>query len=404
MFIHGFEGSWLKHPFWRTRFLLERPDDLELLHASDVPAVLIDDSRGLGVPAAQSSPVDRRPVLRPAFQPVLASAPPGPWKASFDSTRGEKERTKQTIARSKRVVKSIFDGARDGQPIDTAQAAPVVAEIADCVERNPGMFIDMSRLKSKDEYTYLHSVSVCALMVNLSRQIGLDEESVRAMGLAGLLHDVGKMTVPLEVLNKPGRLDEQEFALIKAHPERGHEMLRGGEGVNQETLDVALLHHEKVNGTGYPFGLKGEAISLAARMGAICDVFDALTSDRAYKDRWTPLRAVTEMQSWEGHFDADLLFSFCRSVGVAPTGMLVRMRSNRLGITLPDGSKGTRSKVRVFHSAVERAPVALEDVFPGLNGAGDQIVSAEDPDRWGFVDWREMSEQLIEGRAARRRA
>ncbi|WP_404336585.1 HD-GYP domain-containing protein [Sphingomonas sp. MMS12-HWE2-04] len=396
MFIHGFEGSWLKHPFWRTRFLLERPSDLELLRASDVPAVLIDDSRGLGLAAPTTeAPAGRsRPVLR--HTPVAMSFEPR------HSARIDKEHAKQTIARSKQAVKGIFNGARDGQPIDVAQAEPVVAEISDCVERNPAMFIDISRLKSKDEYTYLHSVSVCALMVNFARKIGLDEETVRAMGLAGLLHDVGKMTVPLEVLNKPGRLDEDEFSLIKAHPERGHEMLVGGDGVNQETLDVALLHHEKIDGTGYPFGLRGVAISQAARMGAICDVFDALTSDRAYKARWTPLKAVTEMQGWAGHFDPDLLFDFCRSVGVVPTGMLVRMRSNRLGITLPDGGKGSRSKVRVFHSAVERAPVALEDIFPWLDNAGDQIIRAEDPGRWGFTDWAGMSEQLSEGRAVRR--
>jgi putative nucleotidyltransferase with HDIG domain len=397
MFIHGFEGSWFNHPFWRTRFLLERPEDLAALLASDVPAVLIDVQRGVG---PEPSPAPRPGGTRGSLKPALADLHVTSF-APADSAKADREFAKKTIARSKRVVREVFEGARLGQPIHAEAVASVVTDIAQAVDRNPAMFIDMARFKSKDEYTYLHSVSVCALMVNFANQLGLEEPRVRAMGLAGLLHDVGKMAVPEEILNKPGRLNDQEFALIRTHPEHGHAMLAKGEGITQEVLDVSLLHHEKVDGTGYPYGLKGSAISLAARMGAICDVYDALVSDRAYKEGWTPLRAATEMHGWEGHFDRELLFKFFRSVGIAPTGLLVRMRSNRLGITLPDGTGETRSKVRVFHCALERAPLTLEDVFLSSAGGSDPIVSEEDPDLWGFADWQGLSQQLIAGRAAR---
>ncbi|MDP5277677.1 HD-GYP domain-containing protein [Sphingomonas sp. DG1-23] len=392
MYIHGFEGSWFSHPFWRTRFLLERPEDLAAVLASEVQAVVIDIERGLA--PAGSAPAPHAAIPRSASVSAIVPVTPR------DTAKTDRELAKKTIARSKRAVKGVFDDARLGKTIDADAVAPVVADISDAVDRNPAMFIDMTRLKSKDEYTYLHSVSVCALMVNLARQLGLAEPIVRSMGLAGLLHDVGKMTVPDAILNKPGRLDDAEFALIRAHPEQGHAMLEKGEGVTQEVLDVSLLHHEKIDGSGYPFGLKGEAISLAARMGAICDVYDALTSDRAYKESWTPLKAATEMYGWEGHFDRDLLFKFFRSIGVVPPGLLVRMRSNRLGIVLPDGTKETRSKVRIFHCALERAPLTLEDVFLSSSGGGDHIVSAEDPVRWGF-DWQPLSERLTAGRAAR---
>jgi HD-GYP domain-containing protein (c-di-GMP phosphodiesterase class II) len=231
-------------------------------------------------------------------------------------------------------------------------------------------------------------------MVNLARELELDEATVRALGLAGLLHDVGKMAVPAEVLNKPGRLDAAEFAAMRRHPEEGYAMLAGGAGVVQEALDVCLLHHEKIDGTGYPFGLKGEAIGLAARMGAICDVYDALTSHRVYKEPWTPVRAVTEMDSWKGHFDEKLLFAFCRSLGIGPTGRLVRLRSGRLGVALPDGTQGTRSKIRVFYSTVTGRPLPLEDLFRGL---GDRAVGAEDPADWGFTDWEATVARLIDG-------
>ncbi|TGX40054.1 HD-GYP domain-containing protein [Sphingomonas naasensis] len=393
MYIHGFEGSWFSHPFWRTRFLLERPEDLEALLASDVAGVLIDVERGVG-PLPQAPHAGVTPARKPPVAAPVALTP-------VDTAKTDREHAKKTIARSKRAVKGVFDGARLGQPVNAEAVVSVVEDISSAVDRNPAMFIDMARLKSKDEYTYLHSVSVCALMVNLARQLGLDDPTVRSMGLAGLLHDVGKMAVPDEVLNKPGRLDDDEFALIRAHPEQGHAMLEKGEGVTQEVLDVSLLHHEKVDGSGYPYGFKGDAISLAARMGAICDVYDALTSDRAYKEGWSPLRAATEMHGWEGHFDRELLFKFFRSVGIVPPGLLVRMRSNRLGITLPDGAKESRSKVRIFHCALERTPLTLEDIFLCGSGGSDQIVSEEDPARWGFPDWQALSEKLTAGRAAR---
>lgn len=381
MYIYGFEGSWLKHPFWRSQFLLESPEDLALLRASDVPAVLIDLSRGIGPD--------------PSPEPAIAAQPePAPGEPSHEAVRAERERVRKAIDHARQVTTEIYENARTGAAIDARVAGPVVDEIAECVARNPAMFIDMARLKSKDEYTYLHSVSVCGLMVNLAREIGLDEARVRAMGLAGLLHDVGKMAVAAEILNKPGPLSEDEFELIKEHPENGHVMLYGGKGVNQEALDVCLMHHEKVDGSGYPFGLEGEAISLAARMGAICDVYDALTSDRIYKERWTPLRAVTEMYGWAGHFDPALLFAFCHSIGIAPTGLMVRMRSGRLGVVLPDGTQGTRSKIRAFLSASTRRPVPLEDLFKGL---GDVVLGFEDPADWGFTDWDAAVRKLIEG-------
>jgi putative nucleotidyltransferase with HDIG domain len=388
MYIHGFEGSWLTHPFWRSRFLLERASDLALLRASDVPAVIVDISRGLAPDAAAES-----------VPPAVSAPAPSPWSsdAAPDALKADREHARRTIAEARHVAQGIYENAARGLPIDALEAGPVVAEIADCVARNPAMFIDMARLKSKDEYTYLHSVSVCGLMVNLAREIGLDDDMARAMGLAGLLHDVGKMTVPADVLNKPGRLSEDEYDLIRQHPENGHVMLYGGKGVNQEALDVCLMHHEKMDGTGYPFGLEGHAISLAARMGAICDVYDALTSDRAYKERWTPLRAVTEMHSWTGHFDPELLFAFCHSIGVAPTGLLVRLQSGRLGVVLPDGGQGTRSKIRAFHSIETRRSVPLEDLFKGVS---DLVLGFEDPADWGFTNWDAAVHQLMDGHAA----
>lgn len=178
----------------------------------------------------------------------------------------------------------MFADARLGKAVDPQATVPLVRDIADSVLRQPAALISVARLKTHDDYTYLHSVAVCALMLSLAHQLGLDEEQAMLAGMAGLMHDLGKAAIPLEVLNKPGKLSDAEFTLMKQHPEAGARLLRLG-GAAPQVHDVALLHHEKVDGSGYPQGLVGENIPLLARMGAICDVYDAVTSERPIRKR-----------------------------------------------------------------------------------------------------------------------
>ena len=178
-----------------------------------------------------------------------------------------------------------------GKALDAANALPLVEEITDSVSRNPGALINLARLKTIDDYTFMHSVAVCALMVALAREMQLSDEDVRQAGLAGLLHDVGKMMIPLSILNKPGKLTDEEFDIIKSHPVAGYEMLLEGVGVGEIALDVCLHHHEKVDGSGYPHKLDADKITLFAKMGAVCDVYDAITSNRPYKAASRPVES-----------------------------------------------------------------------------------------------------------------
>jgi putative nucleotidyltransferase with HDIG domain len=297
-------------------------------------------------------------------------------------------------------MKTIFDGARLGRAFHSEEVRAVVEEISASVLRNAHALIGVTRLKSKHEYTYLHSVAVCALMINFARELDLEESIVRDLGMAGLLHDIGKMGVPDEVLNKPGPLDDAEIAIVRAHPIEGHRILTEAGEAPELALEVCLHHHEKMDGTGYPDGLSGETISLASRMGAICDVYDALTSHRAYKQAWAPVEAITAMASWEGHFDQPLLFRFMQSILVFPVGMLVRLRSNRLAVVLDPGRRATAPRVRAFYSTTERAMLKPQDVTISNSFADDQIVSEEQPDAWGLLGWESQRERLLGGSRA----
>jgi HD-GYP domain-containing protein (c-di-GMP phosphodiesterase class II) len=228
--------------------------------------------------------------------------------------------------------------------------------------------------------------------MNLARTLRLPESDLQGLGLAGLLHDVGKISMPPEILNKDGPLTDAEYAVMKAHPKAGTQILQSGTGVPRVAFDVCLHHHERIDGRGYPCGLGGDQLSLAARMGAICDVYDALTSDRPYKDAWSPQRALAEMRSWAGHFDPRLMTAFITSLGIFPVGTLVRLRDSLLGVVVADDPDApTLPTVRCFYSIPTRTRVYPEDV----KLAHDNVLTAEEPGAWPLGDWPALCEELL---------
>ena len=272
----------------------------------------------------------------------------------------------------------MFNEARMGRAIDHQGCVALVEDISASVRRNPGALVSLARLKTQDDYSFMHSVAVCALMVALARQMGLDEDDCRAAGLAGLLHDVGKALMPLGVLNTPGRLPDAEYTLMRTHAERGHELLQQGAEVPPEALEVALHHHERLDGTGYPHGLVGEGTGLFARMGAVCDVYDAITSNRPYKEGWDPAESISKMASWKGHYDPVIFSAFVQSLGIYPTGSLVRLDSGLLAVVVEQVPGGLVSpKVRVFFNTRNQLPVAPRLLDLSRPGVADRIAGRE---------------------------
>lgn len=402
MYVHAFDGSWLRHPFWRPHFHLTTPEALQRLLDSEIPSLVIDESRGVALtPDAPPGEPPVEPLRRAVASPSSSPPPPPQRPCSYDE---ERVRAAKIASRSKRVVRDVLENARQGMGIRAADVADAAEEIAASVHRNPHALIGLTRLRSKDEYTYVHSVAVSALMVNFARHLGLDPDEARELGVAGLLHDVGKMVVPGRILHKPGTLTDEELALVRTHPEQGYRLLTEGEGVSDIALDVARHHHERMDGAGYPLRLTGDEISVHARIAAICDVYDALTSRRPYKDAWTAAEAIGRMHEWEGHFDPALLFRFMGSVGVYPVGMLVRLRSNRLGVVMDNGRRASRPRVNAFHSTRDRVAMPPEVVTIDDSLAADQILGEERPEDWGLEDWPTLRGELLGERRGVRKA
>lgn len=387
MYVQELCSSWIDTPFWKKSFMLDDLAVLEKIKKTQIQEVWIDTSKGLDV--LQEGPTEIVPsviqeIPKPVPQAVLAFDKIVP--VSMDAEMG---RAAKIVGKSREAVFSMFSEARMGNVVDAENAMPLVEEIAHSVMRNPGALIGLARLKTADDYTYMHSVAVCALMIALSRKLGLDDDKTREAGLAGLLHDIGKMAVPSAILNKPGKLTDAEFISVKEHPEAGYKMLLEAKGVGKIALDVCLHHHEKIDGSGYPNRLSGDQISLYAKMGAICDVYDAITSNRPYKQGWCPAESLGKMSEWsKGHFDPVVFQAFIKSIGIYPVGTLVRLQSGRLGVVVEQqiGKSLLLPKIRVFFSSKSLAyitPELLDLAGPGLQ---DKIVAREEAGKWGLKD------------------
>ena len=385
MFIHQLCSSWLNNPFWKKSFLVEDVATIDKLLSSGVLEVWIDTSKGIDVEIDEDEGETATAVLEnaEAAQQQLAMA------YSDVSMDDEVSRAVDIVDRSRTAVLSMFTEARMGKVVDADSALPLVEEIAASVIRNPGALIGLARLKTADDYTYMHSVAVCALMISLAMQLELDDIQVRDAGLAGLLHDIGKMAIPMEILNKPGKLSDAEFAVVKHHPEAGYQLLRRADHVNAMALDVCRSHHEKIDGTGYPQALAGHEISLYARMGAICDVYDAVTSNRPNKRGWCPSESIHKMAGWCGtHFDERIFQAFVRSIGIYPVGTLVRLDSGRLGVVVEQqvGKSLLSPKVRVFYSIASASMIIPELIDLADPNAQDKIAAHEKASTYGLTN------------------
>jgi putative nucleotidyltransferase with HDIG domain len=408
MYIAKIEGPWLQHGFWRGAFLVRGDDQARALNEPGVQALWIDTARGedlespdpalaADAPAGAGSQEARieliddisvdsaqAPQALAAERETKAAAAAAPRLA----LREELFRARRVFLRSKPMLENMFAQARLGRSVDTSGAHELLEEISESLRDNPWALISVVRIKRADDYTYLHSAAVGALMVALARQLGLDRELTRVAGLAGMLHDIGKAAIPHEVLNKPEALTEAEFAIIKTHPRRGHDLLRRSGNVDATAVDVCLHHHERLDGTGYPDGLAGEQISLICRMATICDIYDATTSNRPYKAGWDPAESLQRMARWApAHIDQEIFHHFVKTIGIYPVGSFVRLDSGLLGVVV-DQTPGEllRPKVRAVYCTRTRDFLQPRLLDLGGQARDQRIVGLERAERWGITD------------------
>jgi putative nucleotidyltransferase with HDIG domain len=293
MFVEAIEGEWQDNPTLGRRFVIRSGEEIDLICNTEGGSVFINTSLGCA-PTGWTTPAAERNLT--------------------NATRQEKLEAAAKIQGQAASAKSLVSDICQGRAVTVQSFKPLVDDVARTMEENPSLYIGMSRLRSRDSATYMHSVAVGALLLHFSRSKGMDEETVQHLCMAGMLHDIGKLYIPKHILQKQTVLNPDERKVVEKHTSLGYELLSANKDMPQLVLDICRSHHERLDGNGYPEQLKADAIRTEVRMSTICDVFDALTSTRPYKKGWSSQQALSWMMCRDDQFDRELIWQFVLSL------------------------------------------------------------------------------------------
>jgi len=383
VFVHDFNCGWLHHPFLADRTKLKTDKDIDKVVKYGIRELYIDTEKGLDVDDAPTQTETREKI-----QAEIAKLSGQPAKRGDRSLfKDEIARARQLIGEVKEATKKLMHDIRLGKRMDIQQVESLVARMSDSVLNDKDALVSLLRIKNVDEYTYLHSMAVSALCMSFTQGLGFDAAQVKQIGIGGLLHDIGKMRVPNEILNKPGPLTEKEFEIMKQHVKAGEAVLREYTSLDESCTCVTSHHHERLDGTGYPEGLKGDEISLSGQIAAIVDIYDALSSERCYKKAMFPTSALSKLFEWSrSYLNRDLVEKFIAHLGIYPIGTLVRLENHFVGVVVDHGEKDLlHPVVRAVVDARKAKPITPVDIDLARQFSAGQsygIVACESPEKW----------------------
>lgn len=374
MYVAELDRPWRDTPFLFQGFEITSSKELQQL-SEYCNHIIIDTEQGLDVnPMHEAAGINAAPPIQ--TEPVNGNVPTiiseEAVKETVEAVRTRKQlryqdqttleeelqTAREVESKTRNMIYEIMEDVRLGRSINAAGAKEVVGQMTESIVRNPDAIVCFSQLKNKDEYTALHSLRVCILALVFGRHLDLPVDTMNILGMGALLHDVGKMKIPLDLLNKPGRLTDEEFEIIKSHVPLGVEILEQTSGIPKAAVDVARFHHERFDGSGYTGGRTGQEISLFGQIGGIVDCYDAITSDRSYHVGMSSHEALRRMYEWRSrNFDPGMIEQFIQCMGVYPIGSLVEMSTGSIGVVATiNRARRLRPKVIIVLTA-EKQPM-----------------------------------------------
>ena len=323
MYVTELDRPWLESPFLFQGFFLTTQKHIDVVQEV-CEFVYIDTERAIEKEEEYIKQEQRQDIVYP---------PPPKKEVPFGD---EINRADRIYHKTSELLKGFMNTVEINQHLDIEEAKEAVDSVVQSVIKTPDALMWLTQLKKRDEYTSQHSMNVCVLAVALGRHICLTEEELKDLGLCGMLHDMGKMLIPNKILNKPGKLAGKEIKIMKYHTTLGLKILKKSKGrVPLSVINVAYSHHERVDGKGYPRGIGQEKLTRATRIVSICDMYDALTSDRIYRKGCSHLEAIDILTKMSGkHLDYALVLKFIECLSVYPPGSIVELTNDEVGIVV----------------------------------------------------------------------
>jgi putative nucleotidyltransferase with HDIG domain len=334
MFVSDVGRTWLNHP-WKTksRLLTERSEIDELIQFG-IEEVYIDTAKSVKKPRSEPRPspslADPKNAINKAPSVVRKSVEP------IVSMESEFPKAAKAYGRALDTSKALVAACRMNKRIEVNEVQENVDELVESVSRNRDALTALIKLRHFDDYTYTHSLNVSVLSISAGKTLGLTDAELKILGLGTMFHDLGKIRIPDNILNKPGKLTDDEFAIMRNHAALSAEILTEQHlNVSDQVIKVARFHHERIDGSGYPDHLQGEQIPPLATICGLSDVYDALTSDRVYHKGMLPHDALKFIYSLRGtHFQPDWVDRFVQSVGIYPPGSVVELNTGHLAVVM----------------------------------------------------------------------
>ncbi len=343
MYVSELDRPWLETPFLFQGFYIRNQDEINALR-KHCGSVVVDTRIEDDSPA-----VDERPVLRPERRPA-------------EAMRDLKDEIKQASGIHMAVytsVEEVMDELRNAGKLNVQRLEMAVEPMVDSVLRNPAAMSCLMRIRRKGGYLYSHSLASSVWATMLGREIGLDRDALRVVALGALLLDVGKTRIPEKLLSKPGKLDAAETVLVRQHVKLGMDLLKKAGEVDARVLEMVAHHHERYNGSGYPVGLKGDAIPVYGRIAGVVDTYDAMITSRPYASTLSSYGALRQLRALAGvEFQAEVVDQFTQAIGMFPTGTLVLLSTGEVAVvTAQSRIRRLRPEVMIILDA-EKQPLA----------------------------------------------
>jgi len=380
MYVSDLNCDWIPHHNMQKEGRIPNQAMIDELKRRGIKDVYIDTERGLD----EEDGYSQQEVENQNQAKLNKAATLNMDSAGSVSVEEELFKAHKLQNKAKSIMTDVLSDVKFGKPLETEGFDELADGMIDSVIRNHNALACLGRIRQKDNYLMEHSINLAVLMGIFAKAMKIDRETMHQAMVGALLHDIGKIMVPDDILHKPGKLDDNEFTRIKQHVVFSRELLKKTPGISPLTIDVAAQHHERIDGSGYPEGLTGCQICREGKMVAITDVYDAITADRCYHKGLSPTSALKKLLEWSGtHLEEQLVHKFIRSMGIYPVGSLVMLESGRLAVVIEASEKDqTRPIIKIIYHSRMKQYLPIEIIDLSKPSSQDNIKSSVDADKW----------------------